>query len=78
MTMTNSRPNQAQKILEYMRKHGSITQKEAVGKFNCYRLSARIFELKEQGHNIISDRVPFKSEDGEADNFVRYTLVEVE
>lgn len=76
MTMAHSRPNQAQKILDYMRKHGGITQMEAVEKFRCYRLSARIFELKEQGHNIISDRVQFKNEDGETDHFVRYTLVE--
>lgn len=76
MTMTHSRPNQAQKILDYMRKHGGITQMEAVDKLRCYRLSARIFELKEQGHNIISDRVQFKNEDGETDSFVRYTLVE--
>ena len=76
MIMMHSRPNQAQKILDYMRKHGGITQVEAVKEFHCFRLSARIFELREQGYNIISNRMQFESEDGEKDSFVRYTLVE--
>ena len=78
MTMTNSRPNQAQKILEYMRKHGSITGVEAYENFRCMRLPARIFELKEQGHNITSERIRFKSADGETDGYSKYTLVEVD
>lgn len=73
----HSRPNQAKKILAYMRQHGSITQREAVEHFNCYRLSARIFELKEQGHSITTEIVPFKGADGERSNYAKYTLVEV-
>lgn len=72
--MEHSRPTQAQKILDYMRKHGGITQKEAVEQFRCYRLSARIFELREQGHNIKSERVVFINDDHKTDCFVRYTL----
>lgn len=78
MTMTHSRPNQAQKILDYMRKHGSITGVQAYENFRCMRLPARIFELKEQGHNIITENVSFKSADGETDRYAKYTLVEGE
>lgn len=53
---SNKKPSQCQEILLYMRSHGSISQVEAVSVFGCYRLSARIFDLKKQGHNIICDR----------------------
>lgn len=49
--------SQRNKILEYMKIHGSITQAEAVSELHCYRLGARIFELKERG-------VPIKKGDG--------------
>lgn len=40
-------------ILEYLKKHPEgITQLEAVQKFNCYRLSARIADLKHMGYSI--------------------------
>jgi hypothetical protein len=39
-------------ILEHLYNEGSITQMEAVNLFNCYRLSARIYDLRERGNNI--------------------------
>ena len=35
-------------ILNFMRAHGSITQRDAIW-LGCYRLSARIFDLKGLG-----------------------------
>lgn len=43
---------QCEQILKHLRNHGSITQKEAVDQYDIYRLSARILDLKEQGHEI--------------------------
>ena len=39
-------------ILEYLKEHGSITPLEALDKFGCFRLSAVIFELREDGYVI--------------------------
>ena len=52
------RKSQKTRILEYLEEHGSITQAEAVERFRCYRLSARISELKDDGHNIITESEP--------------------
>lgn len=37
---------QKEKIVKHLQEHGSITQYEAI-RLGCLRLSARIFELKE-------------------------------
>lgn len=41
--------------LEYLELYGSITPLEALSAFNCFRLSAVIFELREDGNNIKTD-----------------------
>ena len=41
-----------EKILKYLQKGKSITPMEALEKFGCFRLSARIWELKKEGHDI--------------------------
>lgn len=56
------RKAQCQRVLNYMRKHGSVTQDEAYSKLKVYRLSARIFDLRDMGYNIRTIR-----KDGEND-----------
>lgn len=48
--------SQCELILDYMSTYGSITQREAVKKFDCYRLSARIYDLRQKGYEIIEKR----------------------
>lgn len=65
--------NQCIKIKKYMQEHGSITQMEAVREFNCYRLSARIHDMRNHyGLNIEMKREPNKSEFG---THARYFIV---
>lgn len=45
---------QTKQILAYMRKHDGITPMEALNHCGCFRLSARIADLKEAGHQIIT------------------------
>lgn len=52
---------QEEKILEFIRTHGEISQRDAVG-FGCYRLSARIYDLKEAGFDIVKEMRSFKNE----------------
>lgn len=56
-------------VLAYMRDHGGITPAEAL-MFDCYRLSARIYDLRRDGHDIVAQRVASRS--GGA--FARYSL----
>ena len=52
-------------ILEYMMKYGSITQAEAVAQFDCYRLSARIAELRDMDIEIITTLEENKNRPGQ-------------
>ena len=66
--------NQTQMILDYMRENGSISAMEAVEEFGCYRLSARIADLKQLGHSITGDTVTRKNRYGKPVTFKRYRL----
>lgn len=45
--------SQKSRILNYLKSHPrGLTAIQALDKFGCFRLGARIFELKEQGHPI--------------------------
>ena len=44
--------SQKKMILIHLQMHGTITSWEAIQKFSATRLSAIIFDLKEDGHNI--------------------------
>ena len=39
----------------------NLISKEALKKYNCFRLSARIFDLKQQNINIETDHVTLKN-----------------
>lgn len=53
---------QTRRVLDYMERHGSITQQEAIEAFSCYRLAAKIFKLRKEGYVIETVRVPFRNE----------------
>lgn len=45
---------QTEQILEHLRKQGSINPMLALKLYGCFRLAARISDLKEQGYLISS------------------------
>jgi hypothetical protein len=51
---------QRQQILGYLRLRGSITPLEALERFGCFRLGARIWDLKHEGIAIESKLVKYK------------------
>lgn len=63
MRSDNYNPNeansgsQAKRILAYMQEGHRITPIEALKLFGCFRLGARIADLKEGGHDIKSEFV---------------------
>ena len=55
---------QAQRVIEYIRETGSITQLEALRELGCMRLASRISDLKRKGYAIKRDTVPIKTRYG--------------
>lgn len=67
---------QAERIMDYLREHSSINHKQAMEELDIMRLGARIFDLKEQGVPIVTERVTGKNRYGETTSFARYKLEE--
>ena len=65
---------QKEMILRFMQENGSITQAEAVTEFGCYRLGARIWDLKRDGYAIESTMITKKNRYGKPVTFTRYSL----
>ena len=67
---------QTERILQYMRDFGSITQLEAIRDISCMRLGARIFDLMGEGYEIKKETETSKNRYGEDTSYARYRLVE--
>ena len=65
---------QCERILRHLQDYGSITQAEAVTEYGCYRLGARIWDLKARGVPIKSETVTGKNRYGKRTCFARYSL----
>ncbi len=50
--MSNTRPTQAQMVIDYIREFGSITPLDALRDLGVMRLASRISELKKNGYAI--------------------------
>lgn len=55
--MKKSKPTQKSMLLEHLRRFGSIEPLTALREYGIYRLSAVIFKLKHDGHNIVTERI---------------------
>ena len=64
-------PQNAQ-VLEIMTKLGHITPREAVG-HGIYRLAARIYELRNEGYTITTERL----EAANGGHYAKYSLATV-
>lgn len=73
--MTGSK-SQNQQILEYLLEGKSITPIEALNKFGCFRLSARIADLRAEGYPIHTELVNEK-DNGVNKRYARYMLVQM-
>ena len=63
-------------IIEYIKEHGSITDKQASNDLGCRRLASRIHDLKVQGYPIKSEMITVKNRWKEKCRVARYTLDE--
>lgn len=62
--------NQKQQIAKYLSKGKSITPMDALKKFGCFRLAARIADLRNEGINIATKIVT-----KEGKSYASYRLV---
>ena len=65
--------SQTTDVIEFIREHGSITQRQA-SRIGCDRLSARIHEMRKFGINIQQEMVSVKKSNGKKTRIARYTI----
>ena len=66
--------SQEQRVLKYMKDFGSITGAEAFLDLGVYRLSAVIYNLRDKGYKIESEKEEGKNRYGEKTRYSRYRL----
>lgn len=64
--------SQTDQILNYLQAGNVLTPLEALRKFNCLRLGARIYDLRQQGYVINSLMI---KDDKSEKRYARYSLV---
>ncbi|MCH7328969.1 helix-turn-helix domain-containing protein [Acinetobacter modestus] len=68
------RTSQIEQVLAHLKQGNTISQAEAINNFNCYRLSAVIKQLRNQGYEIMTRLEPNLKSKG---THARYELKEV-
>lgn len=69
-----ARISQENKVINYMREYGSITQLDALREFGCMRLASRISSLRKRGYAITSTLETSKNRYGETIKYSRYRM----
>lgn len=69
---------QCEKILNHMQTIGGISAYDAVMKYGITRLSARIYDLRKDGHHIVSDTIKTKNRDGKPCQYEVFRLEQSE
>ena len=70
--------NQKERTLDYIREYGSITPLEAMRDLGVYRLSAVVFDLKAEGHDIETTLVEVYNRFGGTARVAKYTEKQLE
>lgn len=61
-----------ERVLEYLKRYGSISSMEAISEFGNTRLADTIFRIKKDGHRIRTESEKAKNRYGESTTFARY------
>lgn len=78
MAKVDSKPNQNERILAYIKKHGSITQFEAMNQLGVMRLASRVSDMRSKGIPIASRLEEIENRFGEKCRIKRYFLLKGE
>ena len=64
-------------ILKYLQTHKrGITRMQALEKFGCINLPGRIYDLKDEGHKIVTNMIEVENRYGEISRIAQYRLIE--
>lgn len=74
--MGKIKETQQDRIIDYIRKHGSITTLEAFTDLGITKLTTRISEMRRKGMDIRGERITVKNRYEEDCSVNRYTLEE--
>lgn len=74
MSKVDHKPTQNERIIEYIKENGGITQFEATAELGVLRLPSRINDLKNLGYPVVDEWVKVKNRFGETCNVKRYSL----
>lgn len=66
--------NQKQKVLRHLQEQGSINPHQALFDYSIMRLAAVIFDLKEEGHDIVTELVRSTNKFKEPVTYAKYRL----
>lgn len=66
---------QCMRVLSHLQKYGFITQATATDEYGCYRLSARIYDLRKMGYNIAACTMTGVNRYGDKVSWSEYRLV---
>ena len=73
--MKQKKNSQKQFILKHLQRFGFIEPLTALREYGCYRLGARIADLRADGYDITTERVKAKSKiTGRSVQFAKYIL----
>lgn len=67
--------SQNERLLQHLEKTGPIDPLQAWSQLGIYRLGARVFDLKEAGHNIVRSMIEVNNRFGEKCRVALYSLV---
>lgn len=74
MAKIDHKPSQNKRILEYIAKHGSVSQLEALQYLGVMRLASRMSDLKRSGYPVASETVTVTNRYGEKCRIKRYSI----
>lgn len=70
----NKKPNQCDRILQYIKDFGSITTWQAYQDLGVTRLASRIWDLKQLGYELKKTRINTKNRYGDNTHYDEYRL----
>lgn len=71
-----NKQTQAERVLDYMRRFGSITALDAMRDLGIMRLASRITDLRREGHSVTRTMVEIKNRFGQKTRIACYALNE--
>ena len=76
MNKENRKPKQAERVIAYLNRYGTITQMDALMDLGIMRLASRISEIQKDGTRIASRYVTVTNRHGEKCQIKEYRLAE--